>query len=686
MKKKSIVVIVFLVSVTLANVPLDISDKVSADSGGDYPYEPTDTVIVSALDFLQSQQSKDGSIGGFAVSSWAAMAISAAGEDPHDWGDLVEYLQNNIDHIDEKKATDWERHALAVVACNENPDNFGGIDFVKRIMSFYDREQIGNSADLYDDFFGIIALVACGVDKDSPVIQTIRVYIKGQQYENGGWGDVDSTAAAVMSLIISGEYNDSDCIKEALSFIKSTQTDHGGFQSWGTTNTASTAWAINAIVAAGQDPTSSEWKHDGNSPVDFLISLQQENGVFNWSKDQNMNPVWMTSYVIPALLGKPYPIKIKSKDSDDEDDDSDNNSYSTDEWTGYIRIEGKNETIWNGDVCFSDSVITALNDSSGEMEDYYIYCPSVLGALEKASQKGGFTCFFIYYPRWDAFYVKTIAKESDWWHYWVDYSLPMIDAGNYELTEEDNEVLFGFLENWNAQALRISASKTVVKKNEKFIVSVYNETMTPIEDAIVYVDSTEYMTDKNGNATVKITAKGTYKIYAEKEGYVRSDREMIKVKRSVEIVKPVNNAIYLNNYKMKIKCQKILIIGAIDIKAVTVDDVEKVEFYINGELEYVDSEYPFKWRLNERAFLKKMKVKLKAYKSPDEVVFKIQQIIGYIESLSENRSTMTNYDLMKSYFKKIEFSLLNQTDVDEKEFVVINIFPCLHELFKGDID
>ena len=34
------------------------------------------------------------------------------------------------------------------------------------VESFFDEEQVGDLANLYDDFFGIFALVSGGVDKD----------------------------------------------------------------------------------------------------------------------------------------------------------------------------------------------------------------------------------------------------------------------------------------------------------------------------------------------------------------------------------------------------------------------------------------------------------------------------------------------------------------------------------------
>jgi hypothetical protein len=635
MRKETIVVMVVMIGLMLVNIHVSLLRPVSADPNENYPYQPTDDIIMNAMKYLRNRQAGDGSIGGFSVSAWAAMALAAANEDAHEWGDLVSYLNDNIARLDENTATDWERYALAVVACNCDPGNFGGIDFVAKIEGFYDGTQLGNTAIVYDDLFGILALISCGVDADASLVQQVKAYISSQQQENGGWGDVDATSAAVMALVAAGENPRSASLTDAVAFIKTKQTGSGGFQSWGTANAASTAWAIDALVAVGEDPTSDTWKNNGKSPVDFLISLQRQDGGFNWAVGQTMNSEWMTSYIIPALLGKPYPVKIY------ESDDGGGTNGSVDEWTGVIRIEGKNRTVWTGVVSVSESMITAFNESSGHMETYYIPYPSVLGALYEASGVGQFSYYVIYYPSWQAFYVKTIGDDSDWWHYWVDFTLPMVDVGHYELADNNTEILFGYLEDWYAHALRIVVDKDNVSVSEEVHVQVFNETLVPVENALVYVGSASYLTDEHGNVTLVINNPGGYEVYAEKNGSVRSEKIKIKVEKSVEIVRPADGAVYLWNRKTRIPCQTILIIGHIDIEVNAADSVQKVEFYVDGELRCTDNEPPFTWRLNSRAFGEKMMV----------------QVMGY---------TFTDNGLLRLY------------DSDEKEMIVFNCFPLLH--------
>ena len=323
------------------------------------PLSPDDTEITSALDYLQSVQSGDGDIGGFNPSAWAVMGIAAAGEDPHEWNtapgnpSLVDYLKGNSEQLawEFNTATGYERMILGIVAACEDPSAFGegdptyapDGDYLSKLKELHDGTQFVYEAthwyppyDTYienqtlnDDFWGVLALIAAGEDSDSEMIQSTVAFIKENQGTDGGWSwatldnymysgsNVDDTAAAIMALIAAGESPDSPVINAALGYLHNEQDDSGGFgfEDWYTgelvVNSASTAWAIQAIVAAGQDPTSEDWTLDGN-PVNVLLSFQEDTGAFIWYEDCGWSGCEarekMTSYAIPALLGTPYPV------------------------------------------------------------------------------------------------------------------------------------------------------------------------------------------------------------------------------------------------------------------------------------------------------------------------------------------------------------------------------------------
>lgn len=224
------------------------------------------------------------------------------------------------------------------------------------------------------------------------------------------------------------------------------------------------------------------------------------------------------------------------------------NSMNMDEWTGHVRIEGKETTLFDDEITVSTSVITAYNTESGEIEEFIIDFPTPIGALDEASKIADFSYAVSYYPEWSAFLVESIGDDSYWWHYLIDYEIPMVGAGSYHLTEDDTKILWGFLEDWYVHALQISADKTVVKKNEEFIVTVYNESMQPVENALVYVGEETFQTDEQGNALVTISEEGSYEIFADKDDSVRSEKITINVQKSKNISMNILEKVLSNLY------------------------------------------------------------------------------------------------------------------------------------------
>ena len=286
-----------------------------------FPLNVTDEPIIKALAWLKTIQNDDG---GFAnpgeessisKTSWAIMALAASKQDPHRWvkngSSPVDYLKNNLNSSLGKMGTaDIARTILALIAADENPRNFSGVNLVSML-----REKVRNNGQIgdyvYTTIWGMIALKASGEN-----VTKSAEWLKSQQNNDGGFAwavgeksDYDDTAAAIQALIAAGEPKDSEVIKKALDYLKTGQNDDGGFRYFGnsSSNAASDAWIIQALVAAGENPR--EWKRNNVSVVDHLLSLQTEAGYFNYTSIQTSNPGYMTVCAIMALLGEPNPIK-----------------------------------------------------------------------------------------------------------------------------------------------------------------------------------------------------------------------------------------------------------------------------------------------------------------------------------------------------------------------------------------
>ena len=502
---------------------------------GPYPYLSTDSEVAEALDYLRGEQATDGSISDFATSAWVVMAIAAAGEDPNSWQvganpTIVDYLEANASAA--ATVNDYSRVILAIAAADGDPTSFGGIDFLSLLEAAYDGTQIGDVALIHDDFWGVMALVAAGEDAvSSDAIQDSVTFILSNQNTDGGWSwgvgqdsDVDDTAAAIMALIAAGESAGSASITDGLAYIKSMQMDNGGFESWGSSNAATDSWGIDSIAAAGQDPTDAAWESGlGNNPVDDLLVFQNSNGSFNWTQASPSNLSLMTSYAIVALLGIPYPVAVLPPQEPPEG------------IAINVRIEGQGGTVWSGEVTVNDSTI--YDDQGGE---HYLGEPTALGALDEASQAGDFP--YVVQDTAYGLYVYSINGEEPaglaGWMFRVDGYSSMVGAADFLLDitappdPPHQEVLFAYSE-WGEAPLKVEVDDTTPGLGEVFTVTVTEfdddtETWVPVDGATVYADHT-YTTGTGGTVAIAINSDLTVAVYAEKSGYIRSNRVTVTV-------------------------------------------------------------------------------------------------------------------------------------------------------------
>jgi hypothetical protein len=537
LKQRTLVqIVISIIALAAAMASPIMAPAMAADS---YPLETTDPEVADALDYLRGEQATDGSIGSFVDSAWVAMAIAASDEDPHDWQEggnsIVDYLAANAGSAG--SSTDYSRMILAIVASGEDPTNFGGRDFVSLLEGTYDdtSQQIGDESSLNDDAFGIMALVAAGQSQGSQIITDAVSFLIDNQNGDGGWGysvgsdsDVNMSSAVIMALISGGELASSGPLVGALAYIKSTQQAGGGFLYWGSTDAETDSWAINAIVACGEDPNGAGWRSTvGNTPVDDLLTYQQAGGEFYFQDGlPGAWPSQTTAKAIIALLGEFYPVVALEPTGEE--------GYCVD-----VRIEGQSSTIWSGSVTVTESVITATDSGI----PYYYEDPTALGALDEASEAGSFD--YETTDAWGSPFITSIGGEagsaSSAWLYRVDYVSAQVGAGDFILGETappnppHREVLFYYVwdNNWGALPLRIEVDNAEPEVGEQFTVTVseYSDdsgAWSPCEGATVHADS-NYLTGASGTADITIDMDATLEIYAEKDSFIRSNRVTVTV-------------------------------------------------------------------------------------------------------------------------------------------------------------
>ncbi|MGI8426792.1 MAG: hypothetical protein ACR2FO_06185 [Actinomycetota bacterium] len=310
--------------------------------------------VARGLTWLKSQQATDGSFPGFSAIGGTAdgiYALAAGGEDPHDvarpgGSDPIEFLKARVESIDcdasdrsDCSARSAGQVAVAAEASSDNPKRFGGSDLIAAIEATFDeasgsyREtkldpvsgKYSFVTNMFDQAFAVLGLSARHVQTPRPAISNLLV---AQQSDGGwefspGWGtDTNSTALALQALIAARRLDpriDADAaLVKALEFFHAQQNADGGFayqKSFASnycggskvSDTNSTAYSTQALLAAGEDPAAAGWVPAGAGPVEFLLSVQNDDGSFNYQQGPDCSgDAGATSQAIPAVAGESF--------------------------------------------------------------------------------------------------------------------------------------------------------------------------------------------------------------------------------------------------------------------------------------------------------------------------------------------------------------------------------------------
>jgi energy-coupling factor transport system substrate-specific component len=280
--------------------------------------------IAREVSFLARAQNSDGGFGAAPgqssselYSAWVAIGLAAAGRDPLS---LRRGGHTVLDALRGEAASlhgvgDLERTILALHACGAPLGSLpGGDPFARLLRARSPDGSFGHLANLTS--FAVLALRAAGYPAASGPVRSARGWLLRQQERDGGFGfatrgagsDVDDTAAAVEALVAAGARG-SAAVGRAAAFLARAQNLDGGLpqQAGGLSNAQSSAWAIQALSAAGRDVASVR-RHGSRSPLGYLESLIAPDGSVRYSRTGAQTPVWVTAQALTALAGKPFPI------------------------------------------------------------------------------------------------------------------------------------------------------------------------------------------------------------------------------------------------------------------------------------------------------------------------------------------------------------------------------------------
>lgn len=319
----------------------------SASSGGE-------RAALKAADFLKKQQHDDGGFGAkdstVAETAMAIIGLKTAGvklPKAKTGKTTIDYLAKAspaLNASDAKVAVqNTAKIAYVIMAlqlAGENPKKFAGVDWVRLLEQQHELATGRYGMYEIDHMWAMLAMASVGDASDEKSVQLLQL----EQNEDGGYSldkkggmvsDTNSTALAIQALISHGVKPQDPSVKKAVDYLKTQQNKDGGFpysmsSPYGTDSDASsTAWALQALIASGEDIESKYWVKAAVTPMGLLMSLQNASGALAYQEVVPDDSEICTAQAIPALMLKPYPIKLTAPPSTSEKLPKDNATFST---------------------------------------------------------------------------------------------------------------------------------------------------------------------------------------------------------------------------------------------------------------------------------------------------------------------------------------------------------------------
>jgi hypothetical protein len=254
--------------------------------------------VAGAAAFLSGRQSTNG---GFAeqgrtpdgpLTAWAALGLVAADGSAVARARALDFLRAHATEI--STDADLALRVVALAALGETIDD----SLVARLRRH--RPDVLVNATMWT----VLALRAVG---ESPPKGFVEAILAGQAkgggfpWARGGSPDSNDTAAAIQALRAAGVGGPP--VRRAVVALRAFQNRDGGFAltKGRESDAQSTAWAIQALLSAGERP--------GKAPFRFLSHLRRADGSYRYSAKYGSTPVWVTAQVLPALAGRPFPLR-----------------------------------------------------------------------------------------------------------------------------------------------------------------------------------------------------------------------------------------------------------------------------------------------------------------------------------------------------------------------------------------
>ena len=246
--------------------------------------------------YLESRQTPDGGLAeprgrpDATLTAWALLALRAAGASTQTARDYLVAHESELESV--------QLAVLAEASAGRPSDRL-----LTRLAALQERSgAIGDA--LNSTAWGVLALAQAGRAVPRPSVR----FLLRHQSRSGGWSwhaggkpDSNDTAAVIESLRAAGVAGRP--IRRGLGYLRRLQNRDGGFAltQGDASDSQSTAWAIQAFLAAGKSP--------GPPAYRFLARMRRSDGSYRYSARYAITPVWVTAQVLPAVSGKPFPLR-----------------------------------------------------------------------------------------------------------------------------------------------------------------------------------------------------------------------------------------------------------------------------------------------------------------------------------------------------------------------------------------
>jgi hypothetical protein len=280
------------------------------------------TYINEAADWLIAQQQANGSFPGLfsdaSTTCEAVLALVAAGRDPNavvtNTNSPLDFLALQVDSYTTSGWDSADQTALlvhAVAAAGQNPYDFGGMNLVDRLNSYYNA---GNGTFGQGNWSLANYVLALGALRHEIPVTAVNTLTTNQlpsgawEYLSGWGDDLDTTAKVLQALAVAGEPLTSTAFVSATQYYAATQQPHGGWQQWYDTdvNPNSTGMAIQGLVAAGKNPLTYTVSISGYTPIDALL-MRTRNAATGAFQYGGVDDVLATVQIMPGLQGQTFP-------------------------------------------------------------------------------------------------------------------------------------------------------------------------------------------------------------------------------------------------------------------------------------------------------------------------------------------------------------------------------------------